>query len=152
MALLVALAVLACVVTGSAIAYWTASGSGTASAATGTLQPVTVTALAGGDTPTSVLLPGATGDVILRISNPNSSAVTLTSVTGNGTITADAGHPTCTTTGVSFTSQTGMSTSIAASSTTLVHLPGAASMSTASSNGCQGATFSIPVAVTVHLG
>jgi hypothetical protein len=148
----VALVVLACVVTGSAIAYWTASGSGTASASAGTLQPVTVTALAGGDTPTSTLLPGGTGDVILRISNPNSSAVTLTSVTGNGTVTADAGHANCTTTGVSFANQTGLSTTIAASSTTLVHLSGAASMSAASSNGCQGATFSIPVTITVHLG
>jgi len=31
-----------------------------------------------------------------------------------------------------------------------VHIPGAVSMSTASASGCQGATFQVPVDVTVH--
>jgi hypothetical protein len=146
-----AVALIACALAAGAYAYFASTGSGQASASTGSLQPVTVTALAGA-TPASSLLPGGTGDVVLRVNNPNSYAVTLTSVTGNGTITADAGHPSCTTTGVSFTGQTALNTTIAASSTTLVHLPGAASMSTASSNGCQGATFSIPVSITVQLG
>jgi len=150
-ALLSTVALIACGVAGGAYAYFVDTGSGQASASTGSLQPVTVAALAGA-TPASSLLPGGTGDVVLRVSNPNAYAVTLTSVTGNGTITADAGHPSCTTTGVTFTGQTGMSTTIAASSTMLVPLPGAASMSAASSNGCQGATFSIPVSITVQLG
>jgi len=88
--------------------------------------------------------------VILRVNNPNAYTVTLVSVSGNGTITPDGGHAGCTTTGVSFTNQTGLSTTIGASGTTLVHLSTAAGMATTSSSGCQGATFSIPVSITVH--
>jgi hypothetical protein len=135
---------------GGAYAYLTSSGQGTGSAPAGTLQPVTVAAFVGGDSPTSALLPGGpSADVILRINNANSFAVTLVSVTGNGTITADAGHGSCTTTGVTFTNQPSLSISLPAGGS-LVHLSGAAGMSTASSNGCQGATFNIPVSITVH--
>jgi hypothetical protein len=135
---------------GVADAYWTSSGSGTGSGATGTLQPVTVAAFVGGDSPSSNLYPGGSADVILRVSNPNAYAVTLVSVSGNGTITHDGGHAGCTTTGVTFTNQTGLSTTIGASGTTLVHLSTAATMAGTSSNGCQGATFSIPVSITVQ--
>jgi hypothetical protein len=118
---------------------------------TGSIQPVTVAALTGGDAPSSSLRPGASADVVLRIQNVNPFPVTLVSVEGGpASITADLAHPGCTTTGVTFTDQTGLSVPIAASGTTLVHLPGAAAMSTASSNGCQGATFSIPVTTTVR--
>jgi hypothetical protein len=135
---------------GVAEAFWSSAGSGSGSAPTGTLQPVTVAALVGGDTPSSTLFPGGSADVILRVNNPNAYALTLVSVSGNGTITPDGSHPSCTTTGVSFTNQTGLSSTIAASGTTLVHLSTAASMAGTSSNGCQGATFSIPVSITVH--
>jgi hypothetical protein len=146
-------ALVAAIAAVGAYAYFTASASGTGSASAGTLQPVTVTAFTGSDSPSSPLLPGGTGDVILRISNPNPYAVTLVAVTGGpGSISADAGHPSCTTTGVTFTGQTSLSNTIAGSGTTLVDLPGAAAMSSASSNGCQGASFSIPVTITVHKG
>jgi hypothetical protein len=150
----VAIAALAVAVLGIgatvAYAYWSSTGQGTGSAAGGGLQPVTVTAFVSGDTPNSVLLPGGSADVILRIDNPNPFAVTLVSVSGNGTITPDAGHPSCTVMGVTFTNQTGLSSNIPASDTTLVHLPAAASMDATSSNGCQGATFTVPVSITVH--
>ncbi len=145
-----AIALVALLGVGVAYAHWSSAGSGSGSSTSGTLQPVTVTAFVGGDTPSSTLVPGGSADVILRVNNPNAYTVTLLSVSGNGTITADSGHPSCTTTGVSFTNQSGLSTTIGASGTTLVHLPNAASMSSASSNGCQGATFSIPVSITVH--
>jgi hypothetical protein len=109
---------------------------------------VTVAAATG--TPSTPLLPGGTGDVILNVNNPNAYAVTLVSVSGNGTITADGGHSGCTTTGVTFNNQSGLTINIPASTTTAVDLPGAASMSTASLSACQGATFSIPVSITVH--
>jgi hypothetical protein len=132
-----------------AYAYFSASGQGPGAANVGSMQTVTVaTATA---TPSTPLLPGGTGDVTLEVTNPNDFAVTLVSVTGTGApVTADSGHPGCTTTGVTFTDQTGLSTVIPASSTTAVDLSGAASMSTASSAGCQGATFSIPVTITVQ--
>ena len=135
---------------GAAFAYFTSHGSGHASGSTGTLQAVTVAASAG--TPSTPLFPGHSGDVILRVNNPNSVAVTLISVAGNGTITADAGHSSCTTSGVTFANQTGLSINIPGNQTTQVDLPGAVSMSTASSNGCQGASFSVPVSITVHEG
>jgi hypothetical protein len=136
-----------CTVTG--IAYFRATGSAAGTASVGTLQPVTVAATAGGDAPSSVLLPGGSADVIVRLQNPNAFAVTLVSVAGNGTVSADGGHAACTSTGVTFRDQIGLSISVPPGSS-LIHLPGAAAMSTASSNGCQGAVFSIPVAVTVR--
>jgi predicted ribosomally synthesized peptide with SipW-like signal peptide len=134
---------------GGAYAYFSSSGKGTNGATVGTMQTVTlVTATTAPSTP---LLPGGSGDAVVKITNPNGFAVTLVSVTSaSGSITADSGHAACTTTGVSFTSQTGLSTTIAASSTVTVDLPGAVSMSTSSSAGCQGATFSIPVTIAVQ--
>lgn len=138
----------------AAFAYYTADGTGHASASTGSLQPVTVTALAGGDAPASLLVPGGpAAQVVLRVDNPNSFAVTLVSVTGGpGAVTASGGLGTCTTTGVVFADQSGLAVPVGASGTTLVRLPRAASMTSASDNGCQGATFSIPVTITVHQG
>jgi len=136
---------------GVAFAVWSTTGAGAGAAQTGTLQTVTVTALTGSDSPSSTLVPGGSADVMLRVNNPNGTAVQIYSVTGNGPVTADAGHSGCTTTGVSFVPPAvPVGTSLAANSTTLVHLPNAASMSTASLSACQGATFSIPVTVTVH--
>jgi hypothetical protein len=75
--------------------------------------------------------------------------VTLFSVSGNGTITADASHSGCTTTGVTFTPPSNPNITLPAGSS-LVHLSGAASMSTGSLSACQGATFSVPVSITAH--
>lgn len=136
---------------GAVYAYFTSTGKGTGSASTGTMQPVRVAATTA--TPTTALVPGGTGDVTLKVTNTNSYLVTLVSVTGTGgTITADGSHPGCTTTGVTFANQTGLSTTVPGSSTATIDLPGAASMSAASSASCQGATFSIPVTITVHEG
>jgi len=139
---------------GVAWGYWQTTGSGTGLAATDTLQTVTVAALVGGDDPASALVPGGpAAEVILRVTNPNASAVQVYGVTGSGAITADAGHSACTTTGVTFTAPASPITptvTVPASSTVLVRLPGAASMSVASLSACQGATFSIPVTMTAH--
>jgi len=149
----VLVAAFAAIVAAVASAYLTTDGTAGGTATNAALQSVTVSALAGGDSPSSALLPGGSADVVLRVSNPNSYAVTLVSVSGGpGPVTADSGHPGCTNPGVAFTDQTGLSTPIPASASTLVDLPAAASMSTASSDGCQGATFSIPVTITVRRG
>jgi hypothetical protein len=150
---LVAVGVVAAILAAVASAFVTTNGSASGSGSTGTLQAVTVTAFTGGDTPSSSLLPGGSADVIVRVNNPNSYAVTLVSVTGGpGSITADSNHGGCTPTSVTFNNQTGLGTSIAASGTTFVDLPSAATMSTSASNGCQGATFAIPVTITVRKG
>ena len=135
---------------GTAYAYFTATGSGSGSGNTGDMQNVTVSAIVGGDSPSSRLYPGGpAADVILRVHNPNTFPVQLFSLTGNGAITADASHSGCTTTGVTFTPPSSPNITIPAGDS-LVHVPGAASMSTASLSACQGATFTIPVTLTVH--
>jgi hypothetical protein len=135
---------------GIAYAYVGGNGSGSGSASTGTMQAVTVTAFVGPDNPSSKLYPGGpAADVILRVNNPNAYSVTLFSVTGNGTITADVSHPGCTTTGITFSPPASPGTTLSTGSS-LVHLSGAASMDTTSLNACQGATFNIPVSITVH--
>jgi hypothetical protein len=132
-----------------AMAFFTSTGAGTGPASVGALTPVTVAALVGGDAPTTMLLPGTSADVILRIDNPNAFAVLLMNVTRSGAIIPDAGHPGCTTTGVTFTDQSGLNVLVPAGSS-LVHLPAAAQMDSGSSSGCQGAAFSIPVTLTVR--
>ena len=113
------------------------------------MSTVTLSATAG--SASTPLYPGGTGDVSLEVNNPNPYAVTLVSVAGSGTISHDLGHSACTTTGVTFTNQSGLSTTIPATATNYqIHLSGAVSMSPASSSGCQGATFSIPVTITVE--
>lgn len=138
---------------GSAAAYWTAPGSGASTGASGAMSTVTVAAFIGGDTPSSKLVPGSTADVILRVNNPNSVPVQLISVTANGTATADAAHPGCTTTGVTFTappSPLAPSVTVPASSSRLVHLAGAAAMDSTSQSACQGATFHLPITLTAR--
>jgi len=131
----------------AAAAYFTANGSGSGAASVGT---VTVTVAAAG-TPSAPLYPGSSGDVKLKINNPNAFAVKLKTVTGNGAITADAGHSGCSPTGVTFNNQTGLNVNLPASTNNIpVDLSGAASMSNASASGCQGATFTIPVSITVQ--
>lgn len=136
---------------GTAWAYFSSSGSGSGSGSTGSISTVTLDATAG--TPSTPLYPGGTGDVSLEVNNPNAYVVTLVGVAlkPGGTIMADAGHSGCTTTGVTFTTQTGLSTTIPQSASGYrIDLSGAVSMSAMSSNGCQGATFSIPVTITVE--
>jgi hypothetical protein len=135
--------VLVLAVTGLVYAAWTSNGSGSGYAKAGSAQALTTVDVSASTTAT--LYPGATGDVILKIDNPNPYAVRITDVNGNGAITADAGHPACVTSGVTFVNQSGKTIDIAASAQTQVTLTGAAKMSNASDNGCQGATFTIPV-------
>jgi hypothetical protein len=131
--------------------YWTAAGAGTGSAGSGSMQAVTVAALVVGDRPESALLPGgAAADVLLRVHNPNAYPVQVSAVAAAGAVTADAAHPACTSTGVTFLPPADPQLTIAAISTLLVDLPAAASMAASASAACQGATFSIPVTVTAR--
>ena len=100
---------------------------------------------------TPLLVPGASGDVTLRIDNPKPFNLTLTSVTGSSSPSSVTG-PGCTITnsGVTFTSPGVLSTNLPANTTTQVHLTGAAAMSTSSANACQGQTFTFSVTVTVQ--
>jgi hypothetical protein len=148
---LAALGLAAGLSTGVAAAYWTGGGTGSGSAAAGTAAPLTtVTATASAS---SLLYPGGSAHLTLTVRNPNPYAVTITSVTGNGLVTASGGSGLCVTTGVSFSPPTaGLPFTVPAAvgavqGTVVATLEGAAQMSSASDSGCQGATFTIPVAL-----
>lgn len=129
-----------------AFAAWTATGTGS-----GYTQATTAQALSTVDvsaSTTAQLYPGGTSDVKIRISNPNPYPVVVTDVEGSGAITSDKGGACDASTGVSFTDQTGQSIAVAAGSTTNVTFAGAASMTNASDNTCQGAIFTIPVTLS----
>ncbi|ASN22115.1 hypothetical protein [Arthrobacter sp. YN] len=138
---------------GSAYAYWAAAGTGSGSASNGSMQAVTVDALVPGDTLQTSLVPGGTADVLLRASNPNPHAVTVYGFAANGPVTADAAHPGCTTTGVTFTPPPvplSPPLIIQPNSSILLTLQGAAGMSAASVSACQGAQFTVPVTLEVR--
>ncbi len=139
-------ALLALAVVGLAYAAWTTSGSGSGTAKAKNAQALTTVDVSA--TTTATLYPGATGDVLLKTSNPNDYPVRVTDVKGNGAITATGGSGTCTTTGVTFTDQTGKSIDIPAKGSTEATMTGAAAMSNLSEDGCQGATFTIPVSLS----
>lgn len=138
------LTILSLFAVGLVYAAWTTNGSGSAYAEAGTSQALTTTSVSAFTS--GQLYPGGSGAVKVKIVNPNPYAVTVSAVAGNGAITSnDAG---CTTHGVTFTDQTGLSISIPANGSTETTFAGAASMSNASINACQGDTFTIPVTLT----
>lgn len=139
-------ALLAVAGSGAAYAYWAGTGTGAGSASTGTMT-IAANVLAGSDQPTGSLIPGRSSDAVVSITNPNGFPVTLYSVAGRGAVTASNG---CAPTGVTFLSQSGLTISIPTGATQLVHLNAAVAMDSTSANACQGATFSIPVTVTVR--
>ena len=140
-----AAALAAALVVGVGIAYaaWSASGSGSGYAKASSAQALTTVDISA--TTTATLYPGATGDVKLKVSNPNPYPVRIATVTGNGTITSDKGSACDAATGVTFTNQTGLALDVPASGSMTFTLAGAAAMSNASDNSCQGAVFTIPV-------
>src|SRR2546430_16574314 len=73
---------------GTAAAYWLTTGSGTATAQAGTAQNPTTTAVA---VTSGLLLPGGTGDVFIRVNNPNGDPGKGIAGTGARTITAPGG-------------------------------------------------------------
>ncbi len=128
---------------GIAYAAWSALGVGNGTAASGSPKALGISATVSG-----TLYPGASADVLVTVSNPNSTPVTVQSLALAGTVTASAG---CSTPGVTV--------SIPASTTLVVPAGGNASLSvangiamtTASSSNCQGATFTIPLQATGRL-
>lgn len=149
--------VTAVVVVGPAVAYFKGSGSGAGGGATGALQPLTILPATTGS-PSSSLLPGGTADLLVNVTNPNAGPVTITAVAQGGGVTvvggagctSDASWPgTLGNSGVSVVTTTGLSVSVAGGATAVVHVNAGAAMSTASVSGCQGASFRIPVTVTV---
>ncbi len=144
---------------GPAFGYFAALvGSGTGTAATGTLQPLVIEPATLGS-PSTSLTPGTTADLLLNLTNPNAVTVTIVSVAQAGGVTVVGGSG-CTSdtdwpgmlgnSGVSVPTAAGLSITIAGGATDRVHLPSGATLATTSAAGCQGASFQIPVTVTVQ--
>jgi hypothetical protein len=134
----------------AALAYLTSVGGGSGSAQTAAMQAVLISNDIA--TTSSPLLPGGSGNVTLKIDNPNNYAVTLVSVVGSGPLSFTGGNG-CTleNSGVVFADQSGLNVAIAASAADqVVTLTNAVSMASSAASGCQGATVEVPVTITVH--
>ncbi|HUL85537.1 MAG TPA: hypothetical protein VLX89_08505 [Actinomycetota bacterium] len=133
-----------------ALASWLATGTGKGYAKATSALPLTTSAATLGS---SSLYPGGSADVYITVNNPNPYPVTVTDVAGNGAIVTTDNNATCDgATGVTFTSQSGLTFAVAANSSASTTFAGAAHMSNASDDACQGETFSIPVSITGHSG
>jgi hypothetical protein len=129
-----------------AFAAWTASGSGSGYAEATSAQALTTVDVSASTVAT--LYPGATGDVLLRISNPNPYPVTVTDVDGAGVIDSDTTAACDAATGVTFTDQSGLSVNVPAAGASTVTLTGSVAMDNSSHTTCQGAVFTIPVTLS----
>ena len=126
-----------------AYAYWTTTGQGTGTASAGTLEQVTIDSVVIGN----ALRPGGPAvNVTINLTNPNSFAVDIESLTA-GAVTSSAGGCSGAATGVTL-DLSAVTGSIQAT-TTLPYIA-SASMSTASVSACQGATFSAPLTLLVR--
>jgi hypothetical protein len=131
-----------------ALAAWVATGTGTGAAKAGTAVSLTVAnGTAAGD-----LYPGFTdGDLYFEVTNPNPYDVEVTAVEyAGGAITGAGGIGTCTTTGVTMDAGSIAigPTTVAAGATVPFTVADVINMDNTSDNGCQDATFTIPVTVT----
>ena len=146
---------------GTAYAYLGTTGSGTGEGRVGTLLPVKVEDASA--TVMKALVPGGSGTLLLKLTNPNNLAVTLVGVTEDGPVTVAGGGPACTsgTLGTPGSSGVSVAANVASgldipvargpSVTSTVVVPTGITMSSRSSSTCQGASFHVPVTVTVHL-
>lgn len=134
---------------GVAFAYWQSTGTGSGVASTGNMQTVTITSSTVSTLNGSLLHPGGSADVVLKVNNPNAFAVHVVSINQivGQQITASGASGTCTTTGVTYAPPATFADIPAGNST--LRLTNAAAMSTSSDSGCQGATFNIPVTLSV---
>jgi hypothetical protein len=142
-------AIVLALLAGVAIAAWSTSTSGNAYSKGATASPLTLSDASASTT--GDLYPGASGDLKLKVANPNTFPVRITSValTSGGSITSSVTACNSGGTGVTFTNQSGLTLDLAANATAAVlTLSGVVHMSNSSDTSCQGAVFTIPVDVT----
>lgn len=129
-----------------ASAYWTNSGSAAVTGTVGTMSSATVAVTA----EATALYPGGAADLTLSVTNPNAYSVVLSAVAVNpspGLSSSDNGCDASTY--LSIVPGTLPSTAIAAGATRTYTLTDAAQLSVNAVQACQGATFTIPLLVTV---
>lgn len=135
---------------GAAAAYWSMIGSSLGSAATGALEPLTLSAgVAAND-----LRPGGSTAVSFVASNPNATAVTIGSFSldtsrGNNGLAVDAAHSGCSLASLSFSAPVnGAGWTVPGrqgvnDGSLSVSLADALSMHAGAASACQGATFTV---------
>ena len=129
-----------------ASAYWTSTGSGTATATTGSTQAVTLSQ----GLPAAALYPGGQAGVTLTVTNPNTAPVRVESLAldtaqGTGGFAVDGAHSGCGVGSLSFTTQTngGSGWTVAGGDALSITLASSLSMSLSAANTCQGAIFTV---------
>ena len=139
-----------CGLSGAAMAYYSARASSSTVVEVGSARAVSVVAATG--TPSTPLYPGGVGDVTLTVDNPNSFPVRIIDLGPSpaAPVTANGGVGPCTMTGVTVSSLTGLDIVVPPGDGDVIDVPGAVTMGPASQSGCQGATFSVPVSLTVE--
>ncbi len=148
---LAAVAAVALVAAGGALAYYRVGGGGSGGASIGSPSELSIVARIPA---TGLLRPGATGEVDATITNPNPFSVRVNSlVLGGGGIVVDGSHADCDASVVHFTTQTNAGAGwaippkVGATDGTLdLELANALSMDASASNACQGATFTVSLA------
>ena len=140
---------------GIAVASWTATGTGAARAASVTALVVSAGSPLGGlyPIPAAGYGSGTPGSVATTVANANPFPVTITSATIGSVTTTPLGGQTCADGSVLPTTGSPIAvnppvTLPAGSGPTAVTVPGALYMVSTAEDGCQGASFSVPVTVT----
>jgi hypothetical protein len=155
-------------VVGAGIAYaaWSQSASGSGAAKSATVAfTVQTTSTTSGSAITNLLRPGSVagtasgdtvgGDLKITLNNTSGFPVHVTQVVAIGAVTSDKAGCTAATSGVqvgaagTYTVPVATLTVAGDSANHDVVIPNALSMTTGSDTTCQGATFTIPVTVTV---
>lgn len=125
-----------------AIAAWTANGNGNGQGKSQARQAVTVAA----GTASADLFPGANGDVVVKITNPNPYKVRLSSVATNGSITAT--NVSCNVAAVSFRfASLGITDAIAPGAEYTLTIVNGLTMSNAANDDCANTSFTVPLMV-----
>ena len=147
---------------GVAVASWTTTGTGQGSAQAASVSGLLVSAgspvgalypLPADTTPATGYGSGTVGSVATTVANPNPFPVMITSATVGSVTTSPQPGRTCAAGSVLPTTGAPIALSppvtlAANSAPTAVVVPGALYMISTAENGCQGASFSVPVTVT----
>lgn len=139
---------------GIAWANWISTGTGTGKAKAGQAIKVDVSGNV-----TDKLVPGRTADLKVTVTNQNPYKVRINRVRRTAAVTADASHPGCVTTGVVFPvnpvtdsdDTIGVEWRVNGKETKTFTVAGEVRMTNGSDNGCQGATFAIPLRVVAEI-
>lgn len=139
----------------SALAFWSANGAGSGNGSSGSTAAVTLSpGVAAAD-----LRPGGKGDVVLQVTNPNSSAAEIGSLAldvsqGDAGYAVDAVHTGCAFAVLDYTSQTngGAGWTVPAGSgdddgTLAITLSDAVEMDEDATDACQGAGLTVYLTV-----